>query len=196
MATDRFQVIAAGFQGDLAVARAALADADEKTRSSALRSLARQGQLTDDDLQTATRDTSVRVRRTAAELAATHPLVDIRALLDDPDVYVAEMAAWSIGERPDASVEEVDALVSATTGHGQQLVREAAAAALGSIGDERGLDAVIAACSDKPTVRRRAVLALAPFIDDERVQQVLQKALTDHDWQVRQNAEDLLHPRG
>ena len=195
MASDRFQVIAAGFDGDAATARAALSDSDEKVRSSALRALARQGGLTDEDLRSAVSDPSARVRRTVAELAATHPLVDVRGLLDDPDVYVAEMAAWSIGERPDASTEEVDALVAATTGHGQQLVREAAAAALGSIGDERGLDAIISACSDKPTVRRRAVLALAPFIDDERVQQLLQQALADHDWQVRQNAEDLLHPR-
>ena len=69
------------------------------------------------------------------------------------------------------------------------------AAALGSLGDPRGLDAIIAACSDKPTVRRRAVLALAPF-DDPRVDEVLRAALDDRDWQVRQNAEDMLNPRG
>ncbi|MFM2046123.1 MAG: hypothetical protein RL383_200, partial [Actinomycetota bacterium] len=41
---------------------------------------------------------------------------------------------------------------------------------------------------------RRAVLALAPF-DDPRVDEVLRAALEDRDWQVRQNAEDLLKPR-
>ena len=36
-------------------------------------------------------------------------------------------------------------------------------AALGAIGDERGRAAILAALGDKATVRRRAVLALAPF---------------------------------
>ena len=36
-------------------------------------------------------------------------------------------------------------------------------AALGAIGDEVALPAILAATTDKPAVRRRAVLALAPF---------------------------------
>lgn len=60
--------------------------------------------------------------------------------------------------------------------------------------DERGLPAILAACNDKPAVRRRAVLALAPF-DGEEVDAALEKALEDRDWQVRQNAEILLNPR-
>ena len=70
-------------------------------------------------------------------------------------------------------------------------MREAAVAALGAIGDERGLTAILKACDDKPTVRRRAVLALAPF-DGDDVKAALTKALDDRDWQVRQAAEDLL----
>ena len=46
-------------------------------------------------------------------------------------------------------------------------MREAAVAALGAIGDDRGLDAILAATTDKPAIRRRAVLALAPFVDPE-----------------------------
>ena len=42
----------------------------------------------------------------------------------------------------------------------------------------------------KPAIRRRAVLALAPF-DGPEVQAALAAALTDHDWQVRQSAEDV-----
>ena len=45
----------------------------------------------------------------------------------------------------------------------ESLVREASVAALGAIGDPAAVDVIIAACSDKPAVRRRAVLALAPF---------------------------------
>jgi HEAT repeat protein len=40
-------------------------------------------------------------------------------------------------------------------------------------------------------VRRRAVLALAPFEGPE-VDAALQAATTDRDWQVRQAAEDLM----
>ena len=50
---------------------------------------------------------------------------------------------------------------------------------------------MLAACDDKPAVRRRAVLALAAF-DGPEVEARLHAALTDRDWQVRQAAEDLL----
>ena len=70
-------------------------------------------------------------------------------------------------------------------------MREAAVAALGALGDEAGLPAILTATQDKPAVRRRAVLALAPFQGPD-VDAALQRALNDHDWQVRQAAEDLL----
>jgi HEAT repeat protein len=63
-------------------------------------------------------------------------------------------------------------------------------AALGAIGDERGLPAVLAGCADAPAIRRRAVLALAPF-DGSEVEAAIDAALTDRDWQVRQAADDL-----
>jgi len=63
-------------------------------------------------------------------------------------------------------------------------------AALGAIGDERGVQTIIDATHDKPAVRRRAVLALAPFTGIE-VEAAIDRALTDRDWQVRQAAEDL-----
>ena len=75
--------------------------------------------------------------------------------------------------------------------HADALVREAAVAALGAIGDESGLAAILSACQDKPAIRRRAVLALAPF-DSPEVEMALKVALEDRDWQVRQAAEDLL----
>ncbi|MDQ4067891.1 MAG: HEAT repeat domain-containing protein, partial [Actinomycetota bacterium] len=76
------------------------------------------------------------------------------------------------------------------TGHHDPLCREAAVAALGAIGDEGGLPAILAATGDKPAVRRRAVIALAPFQGPE-VDAALERALEDRDWQVRQAAEDL-----
>jgi hypothetical protein len=50
---------------------------------------------------------------------------------------------------------------------------------------------VLRGCEDKATVRRRAVLALAPF-DGPEVEAALQRALSDRDIQVRHAAEDLL----
>ena len=58
-----------------------------------------------------------------------------------------------------------------------------------------GLAAVLAACRDKPAVRRRAVLALAPFTGPD-VDAALAAALDDRDWQVRQAAEDLRQLEG
>ncbi|MBL6630630.1 MAG: HEAT repeat domain-containing protein, partial [Ilumatobacteraceae bacterium] len=84
----------------------------------------------------------------------------------------------------------LERLIDLARHHDDALVRESAAAALGAIGDERGLPAILAACKDKPAVRRRAVLALAPF-DGPEVDAAIDAALTDRDWQVRQSAEDL-----
>ena len=69
-------------------------------------------------------------------------------------------------------------------------MREAAVAALGSVGDKAGLPAVLAATTDKPAIRRRAVVALAAFEGPE-VEAALRRAMDDRDWQVRQIAEDL-----
>ena len=49
---------------------------------------------------------------------------------------------------------------------------------------------MLAACADRPAVRRRAVLALAAF-DGPEVEAALAAALEDPDWQTRQAAEDL-----
>src|SRR5205823_1339656 len=100
----------------------------------------------------------------------------------------AAAAAWAAGERSDRSV--VDALAGVATDHADPLCREAAVAALGAIGDDRGLPAILAAQDDRPAVRRRAVIALAPF-HGPAVEAALERARQDRDWQVRQAAEDL-----
>ena len=135
------------------------------------------------------------VRTATLELVARRgdPELDeiVLAALHDSDHQVVEAAAWTAGERERATDSVIDRLVELTTGHDDALVREAAVAALGAIGDERGLAAILEATRDRATVRRRAVLALAPF-DGPEVQAALEAASTDRDWQVRQAAEDLL----
>jgi len=192
---NRYDIIRAGFTGDVVSARSALTHENAEIRASALRALARNNELSLEEITTALSDNEPRVRRCAAELSATRHGVDITALLHDPDVFVAEMAAWALGERETPTDHELDSLIDAVYNHPEALVREAATAALGSLGIEKGLAAILHACNDKPAVRRRAVLALAPF-DSDAATAALENALSDRDWQVRQNAEDMLHPRG
>ena len=185
----RRRAAVAGHTGDEAAARELVGDPDPGVRGTALQALERLGVLTDVDLAAALADADPIVRRRACELAATHPGVDLEPLLADRDAAVVEMAAWSLGEH--GAPMAVDALARVTKDHPDALCREAAVAALGAIGDERGVPAILAATGDKPAVRRRAVLALAPFEGPE-VDAALRQALTDRDWQVRQAAEDLL----
>jgi HEAT repeat protein len=142
-------------------------------------------------------DDSAGVRRRAAELApalgGNAPIARrVVDLLGDRDVTVVEAAAWALGELGPHALDAgaVDALSGVVRGHRDALAREAAVAALGALGDPSGLPAVLAACRDSVTVRRRAVLALAPF-EGPDVDAALTHALEDKDWQVRQAAEDL-----
>ena len=179
----------AGHTGDEALARSLVTDADPSVRGAALQALARMGRLGDADLAAGLGDPEPAVRRRACELAARRPDVDVLHLLDDPDETVVEMAAWALGEHE--SPAAVARLCQVATDHADALCREAAVAALGAIGDPAGLAAILRATGDKPAVRRRAVLALAPF-DGAEVDAALRRALDDRDWQVRQAAEDLL----
>ncbi len=139
------------------------------------------------------------MRRRACELApllagrasTDAMLPGLLARLDDRDVTVVEAAAWALGELGDAAAPAVERLAALVGEHRDPLVREAAVAALGALGDRRGLPAVLTGCGDVPAVRRRAVLALAPF-DGPAVDAALERARADRDWQVRQAAEDLL----
>ncbi|MEM9514572.1 MAG: HEAT repeat domain-containing protein [Actinomycetota bacterium] len=184
-----------GHRGDEPTARRALDAADGPTRATGLGALHRLGVLDAHTLTTALADPDWRVRRRAAELAAEHA-VDLLDALADSEPLVVEMAAWACGERTDTSTAQIDTLSSLVENADEPLVREAAAAALGAIGDRRGVPAILTACTDKPAVRRRAVLALAPFLDDPNARVAVDRALDDRDWQVRQAAEDLLRAHG
>jgi HEAT repeat protein len=115
----------------------------------------------------------------------------VLARLEDPDATVVEVAAWALGELNEVTAVPpgtVAALSRIATAHADALAREAAVAALGAIEDPEGLPAILMATRDKPAVRRRAVLALAPF-DGADVDAALKRAAADRDWQVRQAAQ-------
>jgi HEAT repeat protein len=189
-------VVVAGHQGDHPAVAAALDDPSGEVRRAALGAAHRLGRLDAGRLLAALSDPDVEVRRRAAELAARRPATaELRrrlvAALDDVDA-VAEVAAFSLGEHAEATPEVEAALARVARHHHDALCREAAVAALGAIG--AGLPTILAALAeDRATVRRRAVIALAPF-DGPEVDAALRRALTDRDWQVRQAAEDLLEP--
>jgi len=196
-ATRRRRVIAAGHSGQTVVARRGLSDPDPEVQAAALGALARLGALTVPDVAHALSSGPVPVRRRAtdAALSVRGPgsrsslYAHLEASLCDPDPLVVVGAAWFLAERRVAAA--VDSLVTTARGHDDVRCREAAVAALGAIGDLRGLPVVIDALEDKATIRRRATVALAGF-DDPRADAALRHAAEDRDWQVRQAADELI----
>jgi HEAT repeat protein len=153
--------------------------------------LLRLGELTDEQLRAALTDEAPSVRRRAAMIAGHRPSVSLLKVLGDTDETVVEAAAWACGEQEQVDDDVLETLIDLGVASSDALVREACTAALGAIGDPRGLPTILHGCTDKPAVRRRAVLALAPF-EGAEVDAALQAALVDRDWQVRQAAEDVL----
>lgn len=211
-ASARRRAIVAGHEGDLSTAIGLTGLDDPSVRQAALGAVVRANGLDFEVLRSGIHDSDWVVRRRACEIAGRAPrgelaLGDVVALLTDavgdPEALVAEAAIWALGEvlgSADAlSAQEqrrlaVNVLGTVAGDHEDPLCREAAVAALGAIGAPESLDAVIAALSDKPPIRRRATVALAAF-DDARAESALETCLEDRDWQVRQAAEDLLRPR-
>jgi len=193
----RRDVALAGHDGDLDTARLGLRSPDAAVRATAVGALERLEALSADDLATLLGppgDPDPGVRRRAAEAAARLPDTPLFAALDDPAWSVVEMVCWALGEHETADRATLDRLVDLAATHDEALVREAAVAALGAIGDPDTLSAVVAATTDKAAVRRRAAVALANF-DDEAADDALRVLLGDRDWQTRQIAEDLLDER-
>ena len=189
----RTAILDAAGRGDLEPARLGWEHRDWRVRATSLRTLCESDAVGDAILAQALADSAPGVRRVLAELGATRPSIDLTPLLGDDDARVVEVACWAAGERGDAGAAHVPALSDIGREHDDPLCREAAIAALGAIGHADGPARIVARPTDRPAVRRRAVLALAPFEGPE-VSAALDRALTDRDWQVRQAAEDLLGP--
>ncbi len=183
----------AGHHGDPDAAEAAQTDPDPRVRIAALRSLARLRVITEHELTQALDDPDPAVRIAALEIAANHSFPKLERLLDDQDSMVVESAAWALGERETTSDAIIDRLSQVARDHQDPLARESAVAALGAIGDERGLQAILDATHDKVAVRRRAVIALAAF-EGVEVSDAYERARRDRDRQVRDAVDELLGP--
>ena len=178
-------------QGDLALAREAFTHPDPRVRASSIAVLSENKELDDELVTVALADIHPTVRASLARAACSNKAVPIVRLLNDQDSRVVEVACWAAGEREESEDVVVEMLSTIALDHDDALCRESAVAALGAIGDSRGLESILQATHDIATVRRRAVIALAPF-EGQAVSDALEVALTDRDWQVRQAAEDIL----
>lgn len=193
-------IVVAGHRGDLEAVQGAIDAESPAIRSAVMSALLRLDALDIDQWQQFATDPDATVRRRAAEIAPRlpDPTLTEGALvrfLDDTDEIV-EVAAFALGEIGSMSdqvltTSSIDRLERVVRDHSDALCREAAVAALGAL--HSGLATILHACEDKATVRRRAIIALAPF-DGPDVEAALTHALDDRDWQVRQAAEDLLAP--
>lgn len=184
----------AGHRKNAAAARRGLSSGDPRVRELALGALARAGALDETTVLAALGDDVPAVRRRAADLAARLGSSDelvrsLREALADGDPLVVEAACWSLGELGDAGA--VGTLSGIARQHVDARAREAALAAIAAIGEPSGLEAVLDALNDRPTVRRRAVVALSAF-DGPEVDAALRRSAADRDWQVREVAEILL----
>ncbi len=191
----RISAALAGHRGDTSQARALLVDPDPTTRRVALGALERLKELTAAELRVALDDSNVSVRRRALEISAQRPDVEIASYLYDSDASVADMAAFSLGEREE--IDAVEGLREMASGHSDELCRETAVAALGALATTTGADrptiliCLLEAMNDRAQVRRRAVLGLFQFEESE-ARQAVESALSDKDRQVRAVASELL----
>lgn len=189
-------VVEAGHRGDVDTATAALTDVEPRVRAAALSALQRVGRLEAATVHDALTDDDEVVVIAALQASLAFD-IDITAFLSDPRDGVVEAAAYAAGEHEDPRA--LPALVAVAGEHTDELCRESAVAALGAIAagtaPERDagpvVDALLEAMSDRPAVRRRALLGLHQFDDPEAVRAV-EAALGDKDRQVRGLAGELL----
>ena len=191
-------VVAAGHTGDVELVLWAHDAEHPPLRAAAIGALLRLDRLDDARWLGLVTDDDAAVRRRAVDIAprrrgSAEVESALVTCLDDTD-SIAELAAFALGEIGSTGDHElrsatVERLEVMARDHSDALCREAAVASLGAL--HAGLSTILHACEDKATVRRRAIIALAPF-DGPEVDAALRRALDDRDWQVRQAAEDLL----
>ena len=186
----RQQLVQLAREGDLSLARELCGDDDPRVRASSLAVLSENDALDLSLIALGLSDPNPLVRMTVARAAAQNSSISVLELLNDEDSSVVEIACWAAGEQTEHNDSLIEALSAIVLEHEDALCRESAVAALGALGDVRGLESILKATKDIATVRRRAVIALAPF-EGQAVTDALQLALGDRDWQVRQAAEDL-----
>ena len=105
------------------------------------------------------------------------------------------MQLFNFSRRPNVqelkSQEDVEGLIDALNYQEDHNIRLAAASALGTMGDGRAVEPLIAALDDERGVNEVAALALGE-IGDLRAVEPLTKTLGDENWEVRSSAAKAL----
>ena len=109
------------------------------------------------------------------------------------------MPLLKLSRRPNVqelkSKKDVDGLIEALKYKDDHNIRLTAASALGTVGDSRAVDPLIAALDDQMEVNEMAALALGE-IGDPRAVESLTKTLGDENWEVRSSAAKALEKIG
>ncbi|MCL5972861.1 MAG: HEAT repeat domain-containing protein [Ferrimicrobium sp.] len=109
--------------------------------------------------------------------------------MNDPSWLVVEFGAYVAGELEEPSL--VPRLVELAQGHEEPLVREAALASLGAIGDARALPVVLEALRSKNVYLRRRALVISVAFDSDELSSAVEALRDDRDAQIRQLFVDL-----
>lgn len=199
------QIIALGFgtdDGDIGLLEDSIANENPRIRQLAISALVRRNpEYAFNKWTVLSKDVDWNVRRRVCELGINigHQCIPVLIeLMNDSQPLVQEMACFAVGEilenageqETSPQTDEAIEWLIKNASHDDPLVRESSIASLGNIGDLRALNAVLKACTDKAPIRRRAIVALSAFTGKE-VDEALDTALEDVDWQVRQAAEDI-----
>lgn len=180
-------------QGNKDLLRSALSHEHPRARVLAMRGLARGNELTTTQWELLIVDSDPEVRRETLSEMGTRgecPIAVGRlvACLRDQDPLVAEAAAFAVGEC--GVLDGESELKWMLAEHEDARCRETAVVSLGLLACDSSRQAIIEALSDKPTVRRRAIVALASF-EGSDIDDALDAAANDRDWQVRSAVEQL-----
>jgi len=181
-------------EADTSLLTSALSSLAPRARVLALRGLARQRRLTDEHLGRALSDDADEVIHEALALLAHESELgqgltgQLLELLGHANPLVVEAAIFAAGERELA--EALEPLIDLVLTHDDARCRESGVVALGQLAVDEAKPAILSAMKDKPTVRRRAVVALASFEGDD-IEEALDQASEDRDWQVRSAVEQL-----
>lgn len=168
-----------------------LAAADPEIRRIAVGAIANHPHLLPRAIEMLRNDPEPSVRRECAEVVGRlggAPVPALEDALDDRSPEVREAATTALGEA--AGSESVAKLIAlASDEEEDRLVREAAVASLGAIGDERARPVLLTLIeSAPPQIRRRCVPALSVF-DGEDIESALRAAANDRNPMVREAAE-------
>ncbi|WP_298208516.1 HEAT repeat domain-containing protein [Ferrimicrobium sp.] len=109
--------------------------------------------------------------------------------MGDPSWLVAEFGAFVAGELEDPTL--VPRLIELAMDHAEPLVKEAALASLGAIGDPRAIPVVLAALASKNVYLRRRALVISVAFSSPEIDRAVEALRDDRDAQIRQLFVDL-----